>query len=155
MSGTGKTTVLEQLRLRGYETVDTDVDGWCVWGTLPGDTDAGWLWHEDRMRELLARPRRVPLFVGGCVANQGKFYSQFDHIVLLSAPWKVMCERLGRRTGNPYGKSDAEQTEILRHLREVEPLLRAGADLELDSSIYTAGELADILDHLGTSGGET
>ncbi|GAA5511923.1 hypothetical protein Dcar01_00637 [Deinococcus carri] len=152
MSGTGKTTVLEQLRSRGCETVDTDADGWCEWGTLPGEADAGWLWREDPMRELLARPRSVPLFVGGCVANQGKFYPQFDHIVLLSAPWEVMRERLRQRTGNPYGKSDAEQAEILHHLREVEPLLRAGADVELDSSRHTVDELVGALLALDTVG---
>ncbi|PNY80425.1 AAA family ATPase [Deinococcus koreensis] len=145
MSGTGKTSVLGELQARGFETVETDVDDWCVWGALPGSADEGWLWREGRMRELLARPRTRPLFISGCVANQGQFYPLFDHVVLLSAPVDVILERVRARTHNPYGKTPEQQAELLNHLRDVEPLLRAGADLELDSSRLGVGELADAL----------
>jgi predicted ATPase len=30
MSGTGRTTVLEELRRRGHRTLDTDYDGWVL-----------------------------------------------------------------------------------------------------------------------------
>lgn len=148
MSGTGKSSVLRELRRRELATVDTDDPGWCVWGALPGETDAGWLWNEDRMRELLDRPRAAPLVVCGCVANQGRFYSQFDQVVLLSAPAEVILHRLQTRTNNPYGKSDAEQAEVLGHIQTVEPLLRAGADVELDSGTLSIAELADRLARL-------
>jgi hypothetical protein len=45
MSGTGKTTVLEELRRRGHLTVDTDYDSW----EKPDGT-----WDELRMDQLLA-----------------------------------------------------------------------------------------------------
>lgn len=121
MSGAGKTTLLGALAARGYATVETDDGGW----TLPDST-----WDEPRITELLAAYSTI--VVSGTVENQGKFYPEFDHVVLLSAPLEVLLERVRTRTNNHYGKSPAEQADIATYTREVEPLLRRGATLELD-----------------------
>lgn len=144
MSGTGKTSVLEELTRRGYRTVETDVGGWSVWH----DAESGWLWDEARMAALLAGESDVPLFVSGCVANQGRFYDRFDAVVLLSAPLDVVLKRVQERTNNPYGKTAEQQAEIAANLREVEPLLRHGATLELDSSRLSVADIADALEQL-------
>ena len=130
MSGTGKSTALAELRTRGFEAVDTDEPGWTVWS----DEENGYLWREDRIAELLARDREVPLYVSGTVSNQGRFYSQFDAIVLLSAPAEVLLARIDTRTTNPYGKAAEERELILGHLAEVEPLLRATCTHEIDAA---------------------
>lgn len=148
MSGTGKSTVINLLRTRGFEAVDTDTDGCSELAVAPGETEAGWVWREERMRELLARPRSAPLFVGGCVSNQGRFYPQFDHVVLLSAPTPVLLERVRTRTTNPYGKTAAEQSEILKYIGSVEPLLRQGADVEINTADLNAEAVADQLTSL-------
>jgi hypothetical protein len=70
----------------------------------------------------------------GCSPNQGRFYPQFDHIVLLTAPAAVLVARLAHRTTNPYGKHPDEVARILYLQQTVEPLLRAGAELEVDTS---------------------
>jgi dephospho-CoA kinase len=126
MSGTGKSSALAELARRGFRTVDTDDDGWCTW-------DDGWYWCEDRIVSLLDEPRDAPLFVSGCVTNQGRFYDRFDVVVLLSAPADVLLERIGSRTTNDYGKAADERELILRHVRDVEPLLRATCTCELDA----------------------
>lgn len=133
MSGTGKSTLLDELRHRGYPAVDTDVDGW----TLPSG-----LWDEERMHRLLASHRTV--VVSGTVENQGVFYPLFDHVVLISAPLHVLIERVTERTNNPYGKSPEQQAEIAGYLESVEPLLRRRATLELDGQ-RLATELADTI----------
>ena len=94
--GTGKSTALAELGRRGFEVVDTDAPGWTEWR----DEHGGHIWREDRIVDLLARGREVTLFVSGTVSNQGRFYSHFDAVVLLSAPAEVMLERIGtgRRT---------------------------------------------------------
>jgi hypothetical protein len=74
------------------------------------------------------------LFVAGCKTNQGRFYGQFDHIALLSAPAEVLLVRIAARTTNPYGKHPDERTLILRYLTEVEPRLRATATVEIDAT---------------------
>ncbi len=136
MSGAGKTTLLNELSRRGYEAIDTDYDGW----TLP-DGD----WDEPRMAALLAG--RAEVVVSGTVANQGRFYDRFDHVVLLSAPLGVLLDRVAVRSINPYGKTAEHRAEIERYVREVEPLLRRGATVELDGRRPVA-ELADIVEQL-------
>jgi dephospho-CoA kinase len=130
MSGTGKSAALAELAARGFEAVDTDEAGWSEWS----DEDGGYLWREDRVGDLLQREGDTPLFVSGTVSNQGRFYAQFDAVVLLSAPAEVLLERIARRTTNPYGKSGEERALILEHLAEVEPLLRETCTHELDAT---------------------
>lgn len=138
-SGTGKTTLLHELALRGHVTVDTDYDGW----TLPNG-----LWDEPRMRQLLAT--QPAIVVSGTVENQALFYGEFDHVVLLSAPLEVLLERVRTRTNNPYGRTSRQEAEIRAYVRDVEPLLRRGATLELDGRLPVI-ELADAVGELLTS----
>lgn len=86
------------------------------------------------MAWLLARDDGETLYVSGTVSNQGRFYSRFDAVVLLSAPADVLLRRLATRTTNDYGKSSEERDLILQHLAEVEPLLRATCTHEVDAS---------------------
>jgi len=138
MSGTGKTTVLDELRRRGHITVDTDYDNW----QLPDRT-----WDERRMQRFLESNPDV--VVSGTVDNQGRFYDRFEHVVLLSVPLQVLIERVRSRTNNPYGKTSEQQAEIERYLDTVEPRLRRGATLELDGQRATS-ELADVIEQLVT-----
>ncbi len=137
MSGAGKSTLLAELARRGRLTVDTDYGRW----ELPRG-----LWDERRMSELLERHH--DLVVSGTVENQGRFYDRFDHVVLLSAPVKVLIERVATRTNNPYGRTAEQQAEIRRYVAEVEPLLRRGASIELDGR-RGVEELADAIESLG------
>jgi len=146
MSGVGKTTLLDELSRRDHEAVDTDYDGW----TLPDGT-----WDEPRMTGLLARLSEV--VVSGTVANQGRFYHRFHHVILLSAPLEVLLDRVATRSNNPYGKTEAQRSEIERYVQEVEPLLRRGATVELDGR-RPVPQLADVVEQLltqtGPMGGE-
>jgi shikimate kinase len=139
MSGAGKTTVLDELRRRGHRTVDVDYDDW----VSPDGT-----WDESRMHALLASYADV--VVSGTVPNQGRFYDQFEHVVLLSAPIDVLLERARTRTNNPYGKTPEQLAEIERYTHTVEPLLRVGATVELDGCRPPA-ELADLIEDLVAS----
>jgi len=136
MSGAGKTTLLDELRNRGRLTVDTDDDGW----VLPSG-----LWDEPRMSRLLAEHDHIA--VSGTVENQVRFYRHFDQVVLLSAPVEILIARVLSRTTNPYGRTPAQQDEIKRYVVEVEPLLRKGADVELDGRVPIR-DLGDIVDRL-------
>lgn len=141
MSGTGKTTALAELRRHGFEVVDTDLPGWTEWS----DREAGYVWREGRIAELLARGRGVPLYVSGTVSNQGRFYRYFDAIVLLSAPAELLLGRIESRTTNDYGKTAEERSLILGHLEEVEPLLRATCTHEIDAAQSIDAVVAELI----------
>ena len=137
MSGAGKSTVLAELARRGRITVDTDYDGW----ELPGS-----VWDEPRMSDLLSQ--HADVVVSGTAENQGRFYDRFEHVVLLIAPVDVLIERIATRTNNPYGRTAEQQRDVRRYVREVEPLLRRGASVELDGR-RSIVDLADDVEALG------
>jgi dephospho-CoA kinase len=143
MSGTGKSSALRLLSAHGYRTVDTDTAEWSYQVVLP-DGSPDWIWREEAISELLRSHRTGSLFVAGCKTNQGKFYPEFDHVALLSAPVDLLFARIAERTDNPYGKTAVEQEMIRSYVTEVEPLLRATATIEIDAS----APLEDVVSQL-------
>jgi broad-specificity NMP kinase len=137
MSGTGKSTLVGELRRRGHLALDADDDGFSE-----PRADGRWGWRADRVAALLARETEGLLFFAGCSEEQIEL--PFDYRVLLTAPRPVLIERLRTRTGNGYGARDAELAQVLADLAEVEPLLRRSADLVLE----TTAPAADVADRL-------
>jgi dephospho-CoA kinase len=128
MSGTGKSTVLDELARRGHWAIDTDEPGLIV-ETLTADGPEP-LWDLDRVRALLEEHQSDWLFVAGCVANQGALYDRFDRVVLLSAPVDALLARVARRD-NPFGLTAEDRSKIVSDLAAFEPVLRTGADHEI------------------------
>lgn len=158
MSGTGKSTVILDLLSRGYNAADLDNDTFSTW--VDADPDPAypdnevqpgkdWVWHEERVLELLSAPNTGILFVSGCASNMDKFYPYFKHIILLTAPDAIIVQRLNARQGIAYGQSPEEVARILRLKRDIEPLLRRVADLEIDTSIPDQSAVEWILQHTG------
>jgi hypothetical protein len=146
MSGTGKSAALSELACRGFRVVDTDEPGWSVWVDNPAQSGGGeWLWVEERISKLLAEDGDAPLFVSGCVRNQGAFYDRFDAVVLLSAARERILDRLATRSTNDYGKDPRERALILEQLETVEPLLRKGCTHELDAGRPLAEVVAELV----------
>jgi dephospho-CoA kinase len=143
MSGTGKSSVVRSLVARGYKAVDTD-DGWCE--PLP---DGRQQWRETAIAALLATEDADVLFVAGCEENQGRFRSEFDHVILLSAPADVLLERLAIRTSNPFGKAPEQLSRVLDDLATTEPLLRRVADHEVRTTMPLNEVVDTVLDLVG------
>ena len=145
MSGSGKSAVLVELARRGHRVVDTDYGGFSEEVPFSSEGEREQLWREDRIDELLEEhdDDRV-LFISGCVSNQGKFYSRFDEVVLLSAPADMILERVGTRTTNDFGKTAAQRDLIVEDLAAYEPRLRATSTMEID----TRAPLHEVVDAL-------
>lgn len=158
MSGTGKSTVIRELAARGYKAVDADYGGLSELVNVPDDVLTGldpgqdWVWREDRIQALLATEDAAVLFLAGCSPNQGKFYPQFDQIILLSAPADVLVERLTTRTTNPYGQRPDDIARTLELRQTIEPMLRRGANHEIDTSIPLNRVVTKVLQLSGVSG---
>ncbi len=155
MSGTGKSTVIGELAKRGHRAVDADENGLSEVVAVPDDEVTGigqgfdWVWREDRIQQILSADQADVLFLGGCSPNQGRFYSQFDHVILLSAPASVIARRLASRTNNPFGKRPEEVVRTLDLQQTIEPLLRRGATYEIDASIPLDQVVAKVLQCAG------
>jgi dephospho-CoA kinase len=143
MSGTGKSSIVDELRGGGYKAVDND-NGFCE-----VQPDGRQRWREDAIDALLATEDADVLFVAGCEENQGRFRARFDHVVLLSAPLETMVERLTTRTTNPYGKDREELRRFLEDVEAVEPLLRRVADHEVRTTAPLDEVVATVLRLVG------
>jgi shikimate kinase len=128
MSGTGKSTALAELKLRGHRVVDTDDSGWIVESHTASGPEP--MWDLKQIEALIGGHRTGWLFIAGCVANQGAVYDRFDAVVLLSAPVDVILDRVSDRA-NPFGSLARDRTKIANDLAVFEPLLRARADREI------------------------
>jgi shikimate kinase len=146
--------VVAALAAHGHTAVDADEPGFSELVSVPKGELTGlgpgtdWVWREDRIHALLATQDAEVLFVSGCAPNQGKFYAQFDHVVLLTAPAAVIAKRLATRTNNPFGKDPDQLARALLLQQDVEPLLRRRADLEVDTTAPLDQVVAAILWHV-------
>ncbi len=142
MSGTGKSSLVHELRGRGHLAYDADDDGF----TEPR-ANGRWGWRRALVADLLATAPDGLLFFAGCSEEQVEL--PFDYRVLLTAPEPVLVERLRTRTG--YGRDSDELAQVLEDLAQVEPLLRRTADLVLTSTA-SPPELADrLLERIGAA----
>jgi broad-specificity NMP kinase len=142
MSGTGKSSVIGELRKRGFQAIDMDEPDWSEF------VDGNQLWCEERLQQALDDTGDAPLFISGCAENQVKFYPQLTDLILLSAPAAVIEERLLTRTSNSYGKRPEEMAEALGYVEAVEPLLRRGATLEIVTTIPLEAVVEQLLEHV-------
>jgi len=140
VSGTGKSTLVAELRRRGLAAYDADDHGF----SEPRE-DGRWGWRRDRVAALLAGDAGL-LFFAGCSEEQIDL--PFDRRVLLTAPRPLLIERLRTRTTNPYGRSGAELAQVLADLDEIEPLLRRSADLVLTTTEPPAQVADRLLAHV-------
>ena len=100
MSGTGKSTLVRELRTRGCEALDADDDGF----TEPSSSGA-WSWRVDLVRARFDQQTEGVLYFAGCSEEQAQF--AFDLTVLLTAPasrpsWWTGC---GRATPTRTGRT--------------------------------------------------
>jgi hypothetical protein len=95
MSGSGKSTVLAELKRCGHRVIDTDDPGWIVETNTSDGPEP--MWDLDQIEAVIDDHRTGWLFIGGCVANQGTVYDRFDAVVLLSAPVDVILDRVANR----------------------------------------------------------
>jgi AAA domain len=138
MSGTGKSTLVKELRRRGYAAYDADDDGFSE-----PRADGRWGWRADAVASLLAQiPDADLLFFAGCSEEQIEM--PFDYRVVLTVPEDEIVMRLRTRTSNAFGRKPTERRQVLADLTHIEPLLRRSADLVLSTTAPVA-EVADRL----------
>lgn len=127
MSGSGKSTVIRELRAMGFHAEDADA------GFVVVDDEGFQVWDEVKVSRLLEDEAADILFFAGCEENMVDFLPKFDSIVLLSAPKEVLLRRVAERINNPFGKKPEERERIEFDIEHIEPRLRAVADVEINT----------------------
>lgn len=125
ISGAGKSSVVTELRRRGYAAHDID-DGLSYLDA----TDGRWHWKLQEVRDLL-RAAADTVFIAGCSEEQALL--SWEKRVLLTAPADLLLQRIDSRASG-FGKAPAERASVLADLAAVEPLLRASADVVVDTT---------------------
>jgi broad-specificity NMP kinase len=131
VSGTGKTTVAEELQRRGYHVIHGDRElsyrGNPETGE-PLDALAGesvtdsitwqhkhWIWNVDKVKALAADKRHAKSFFCGGSRNFHHFLDLFDVVFVLSVDLDTLNRRLAARPQDEFGAKPSEQ-ELIRRL---------------------------------------
>jgi dephospho-CoA kinase len=119
LSGTGKTTVCEELKKRGFNAVEADA----VYAFF-GDPKTGeptdekhqfnWMWDLRKVNKDLNDKSREELFVCGGAMNQLEVEGKFDKVFTLFLNDKTLEHRLMTRTNNSFGKKPEDLARQLK-----------------------------------------
>lgn len=124
VSGTGKTTVCEELRRRGYHAINGDREL-----SYQGDPETGEpldgfmhehrIWDVDKVRSLIAdRCNAISFFCGGS-RNFPCFIDLFDGVFVLEVDVDTLNRRLAGRPEDEWGGRSSEREQIARlHARK-------------------------------------
>jgi gluconate kinase len=146
VSGTGKTSVCNELRRRGYQAINGDTElayqGNPETGApVDGRTHEHHIWDVHRVRALVAdRHERLTFFCGGS-RNFSKFINLFDGIFVLEIDLATLEQRLDQRPEDEWGAQQSERELILR-------LHRSREDIPKGIAIDATAPLAHVVDEI-------
>lgn len=132
VSGTGKSSVLNELRTRGFEALGVDEDVYARWvhresGNVipfPGEDDVDMHeWYRMNMWVLdagmvaglrkSADMENRDVFLCGGTAGEEAAWKSFTHVFALSIDEETLRRRIAQRSNNQFGKTPEELQEIL------------------------------------------
>jgi len=133
ISGSGKSSVLEELRARGFSAYGVDEDGYGKWldrisgekRQLPAGREGldmhrwfdahAWVLDVDKIAVLKERSDRAneTTFLCGVAAGDADAWSSFDVVCALVVDEETIKQRVDRRA-DAFGKRPHEMAEILR-----------------------------------------
>ena len=130
VSGTGKTTVAEELQRRGYHVIhgdrelayrgdpgtgepldgpaDESVTDWSAW------VHAHHIWDLDKVRSVIADQRQAISFFCGGSRNFPRFIDLFDGVFVLDIDPDTLNRRLAGRPTDEFGGRPNERELIMR-----------------------------------------
>jgi broad-specificity NMP kinase len=118
VSGTGKTSVCQELRRRGYAAINGDRELAYQGDPATGEKTEGFshehhIWDVERVRRLAASQDDEAVFFCGGSRNFNKFIDLFDEVFVLEVDVDTLNERLDSRP-DEWGKRKSERDLILR-----------------------------------------
>ncbi len=128
VSCTGKTTVAEELRWRGYHVVHGDQElaylgdpqtGERLDSCADGSDSVNWrhehhIWDVEKVKSLLADRRHARSFFCGGSRNFRHFIYRFDAVFILDIDVGTLNRRLALRPADQFGGNESERALIAR-----------------------------------------
>jgi broad-specificity NMP kinase len=153
VSGTGKTSVCEELRRRGYATIHGDRqlrDQGCPTDfASPESRHANNLWDVEKVRTLAANQDDEATFFCGGSRNFKQFIDLFDKVFVLNVDAETLNQRLDNRPDDDWGKSRDERELVLRLHATQEDV--PGSGIVIDATQPLASVVDEILRHVQAS----
>lgn len=147
ISGTGKTTIYEELVKRDYYAISLDeTDDLCYWVNretkerIHGHVELNrdftskhqWICDIEYLKQLMSVDKEL-IFVLGSASNQDEFLSMFDKVIVLQCKPEVFIERLNTRTNNDFGKHKTIQDHLLTWYEDFENKLIEGGAIAINT----------------------
>lgn len=147
VSGSGKTSVCNELQRRGFVAINGDVDlayqGDPETGApLPGFSHAHHIWDVDRVRTLIATKDPDVMFFCGGSRNFAKFIDLFDGVFILEISAKTLNRRMDARPKDEWGGAPEERELIVRLHETQEDVPKAGTVIDANVA------LSDVVDEI-------
>lgn len=154
VSGTGKTTLMHELRSRGKEAHDTDVE--CIrQSKLTGETlnyerakieGYDWIYPIDSLRKLKTLSSAKDVFLLGSIDNSEEVKATADEYIWMTIPLDLLTERLDKRS-KEYGRSNSERQSIVALYKEMSATIDPRI-FTLDSTRPVESIADDLLGHI-------
>jgi thymidylate kinase len=151
VSGTGKTSVCEELGRRGYQAVHGDREL-----AYQGDPETGeatdtavhehHIWDVGRVRALVADHREPVTFFCGGSRNFSRFIDLFDEVFVLDIDLETLHRRLDQRPPDEWGSRPSERELVVRLHGTKEDVPRTG--VLIDATRPLAEVVDEILRHV-------
>jgi hypothetical protein len=157
VSGTGKTSVCDELYRRGYLAIHGDRELAYQGDPMTGAKTEGHchehhIWDTEKVRRLAAnQDNDATFFCGGC-RNFKQFMDLFDQVFILDIDAGTLNERLDNRPDDDWGKSKSERELILRLHATKEDTPSRG--IVIDATQPLVSVVDEILEHVRTLRGE-
>ena len=117
VSCAGKTTVANELQLRGYQCIHGDRE-LAYWGNLtndpPTEDNRIWMWNVKKVKELAKDQKHEVTFFCGGSRNSNSFVDLFDEVFILEIDLDTLNERLAARPATEWGGTASEGESFAR-----------------------------------------
>jgi broad-specificity NMP kinase len=149
LSGTGKTSVCDELQRRGYQAIHGDRElayqGDPETGE-PTDTSAHehHIWHVDKVKALVANQDEAATFLCGGSRNSAKFIDLFDGVFVLEVDLDTLNLRLDERPDSEWGGGKPPEREFLARLHRTNEDIPKNA-IPIDATAPIAHVVDEIL----------
>ena len=140
VSGTGKTSVCNELQRRGYHAIHGDRELAYQGDPESGEPTDGFthehhIWHVDKVEALITNQDEAVTFFCGGSRNFAKFIDLFDGVFVLEVDLDTLNRRLDERPDSEWGGEPTERELIARLHQTKEDIPEDGISIDATAPI--------------------